>query len=194
MRWKARTIRSTSSHSPSCTASRSCIRLAPTENWSASPLMTKASKLRTGFAIGAQGFGDHADDVFADGVLFGVQFQAGDAIAEIDQRSAGILPDHAVGERGRWPRGRRLRARRWAGRSRWRGRSTRGRDCGTRRSRRRRAGAGTLAEGDSMRATVWATPAASQSSNGPISQLKPARMARSTLAALSAISGRQSAA
>src|SRR5215470_8597285 len=40
-----------------------------------------------------------------------------------------------------------------------------------------------------MRTTVDSTPAASQSSNGPISQLKPSLMARSISTTLSQISG-----
>src|SRR5579862_1836700 len=39
--------RASSSHSPSCAASRSCMRLAPTEKLSRSPEMTKAEKSRT---------------------------------------------------------------------------------------------------------------------------------------------------
>ena len=58
-----------------------------------------------GFAGGLQGLGDEADDVVAEGVHLGVQFDGGDAVAEVDDGGAGILLDDAVrllddGERG----------------------------------------------------------------------------------------------
>ena len=52
MFWNARTARSTSSHSPSCMASSSCIRFAPTEKFALSPVMTKASKSATCWLAG----------------------------------------------------------------------------------------------------------------------------------------------
>ena len=56
--------------------------------------MTIASKfLFSLFDAGVQ----HRDDVFADGVHLAVEFDAQHAVAEIDQRGAGIFLDHAVG-------------------------------------------------------------------------------------------------
>ena len=90
MRWNARTAKSTSSHSSSCALSSSCIRLAPTEKCSASPLITNASKFAHSAARGLQRLGDKTHDVFADRVLLRVQLEAGDAVAQIDQRAPGF--------------------------------------------------------------------------------------------------------
>ena len=79
-----------SSHSPSCAASRSCIRLAPTEKLSRSPEMTKPAKSRTASEAGLRTEEMRREHVAADGVLERVQLDAADAVAEIDERSAGV--------------------------------------------------------------------------------------------------------
>ena len=95
MFWNWRMAMSTSSHSSSCTAISSIMMLAPTEKFAASLVITKASKLSPappGFSV----CGDQLDDVAAQRVHLGVELDAADAIAEIDQRSSGILLHHAV--------------------------------------------------------------------------------------------------
>ena len=48
-------------------------------------------------ASGLEGLEDEGDNVGAEGVHLGVEFDAGDAIAEVDQGCAGIFLDHTVG-------------------------------------------------------------------------------------------------
>ena len=196
--WNARIAKSTSSHSPSCTLSSNCIRLAPTEKLSASPVMTKAEKLRTASLSGRSVSVTMRTMSSPMAFFLRMELQAGHAIAQVDQRGAGILPHHAVRRLEVGHARDALRLRRLVD------------SCGsevetfaavhrdTRIRRRRPAASPTTSLTGSpaacIRSTSARTPAASQSSNGPISQLKPARMARSTLAASSAISGRQSAA
>ena len=59
--------------------------------------MTKAAKSRTASEDGVENGGDERDDVAADGVLERVQLDAADAVAEIDERSAGVGADDFVG-------------------------------------------------------------------------------------------------
>ena len=144
---------------------------------------------------------DQRQHVAADGVLERVQLDAADAVAEIDERSAGVGADHAVGSAeigdagvagvaatassvffSGWKQSctpldaSRLYQVVWPAASRA---STRGL---------------TGSPSAFMRLTVEATPAASHISNGPSSQLKPARMARSMEAASPATSPMRSAA
>ena len=124
-----------------------------------------------------------------------MQFQARHAVAQIHQRRAGILPHHAVrrAERGNPADALRLDNRlvRAAIHIEALASPIPGAAARCQQAFHNRA---HLLAGIPHALTVSATPAASQSWNGPISQLKPARIARSTLAASSAISGRQSAA
>ena len=146
-------------------------------------------------AGGLEGLGDEGDDVVAEGVHLGVQFDGGDAVAEVDDGGSGVLLDDAVGlfddgERGDafgdgdglvgagdgvevvaaagdggvvFVPGLRLTARSFS----------------------------TLAAMGAPAARIFSvvarTPAASNISKGPSSQLKPVRMAVSISTMLSAI-------
>ena len=57
--------------------------------------MTKPAKSRTASEAGIEDGGDEGENVAADGVLERVQLDAGDAVAEIDERSAGVGADDA---------------------------------------------------------------------------------------------------
>ena len=59
----------------------------------------EAGEVADGIGVGAENRGDERDDVAADGVLEGVQFDAGDAVAEIDERGAGVAADDACERR-----------------------------------------------------------------------------------------------
>ncbi len=50
-----------------------------------------------GVGRGLEGLGDERDDVAAEGVHLGVEFDGGDAVAEVDEGGAGVLFDDAVG-------------------------------------------------------------------------------------------------
>ena len=160
----------------------------------------EAGKVADRIGGGIENGGDEGENVAADGVLERVQLDAGDAVAEIDERSAGVGADDASCAR------RKSATRAWPGIA--------GMGIGSGRlpagSRRRRSGeyqlvreaASRACDGSAdgqvprafMRATVSATPAASHISKGPSSQLKPARMAASMEGASSATSPMRSAA
>ncbi len=69
------------------------MRLAPTEKFSRSPEMTKAGEIANRIGGGVEDGGDESENVAADGVLERVQLDAGNAVAEIDERSAGVGAD-----------------------------------------------------------------------------------------------------
>ena len=144
--------------------------------------------------------GDEGNDVAAQGVHLGVQLDGGDAVAKIDQRGSGVLLDHAVGlsspSRGR----RRLRLRGRGG-TRWRRDRRTWRPEGTVGSSRYHVGSvpcpaakersfWTLAAIGEPAARIFSvvarTPAASNISNGPSSQLKPVFIAWSISTMVSA--------
>ena len=68
----------------------------------------EAGKVADGIGRGLEDGGDEREHVAADGVLERVQLDAGDAVAEIDERCAGVGADDAVGcggnrRREAWP-------------------------------------------------------------------------------------------
>ncbi len=156
-----------------------------------------------GVEIGVQALDaglDHGGDVVADGVHLGVEFAAENAVAEIDEAGAGIARDFLgailerfekddAGRLGNFPCA--LAARSKDESSPWR--EIRRTICARRQQAREQAAAerGLLRPAARLSAS---TPRASHSSNGPSSQAKPQRMARSTSAMESAISGMRRAA
>ena len=85
---------SSSSHSSSCAASSTSIRLAPTLKFSPWLPITIASKF---FSVSVDAGVDHGDHVVADRVHLAVKLDAEHAVAEIDQRRAWVLLHHAAG-------------------------------------------------------------------------------------------------
>ena len=71
--------------------------MAPTEKLSRSPVMTKAEKSRTASESGRRTEVMKARHVAAEGILQGVEFDAADAVAEIDERCAGVVANDTVG-------------------------------------------------------------------------------------------------
>ena len=57
----------------------------------------EAPKIAHRFAVGLERLGDQADDIVADGVFLRVKLDAGDAIADVDQRGPRLLPHDSVG-------------------------------------------------------------------------------------------------
>ena len=127
-----------------------------------------------------------------------MQFDAGDAVAEIDERSAGVGADDSVGAAKIGDAGVAGNGGNWNGLAGRRLEAVRLRRASTKLVREAASSFSTGAPTGSprafMRATVSATPAASHISKGPSSQLKPARMAASMEGASSATSPMRSAA
>ncbi len=73
------------------------MRLAPTEKFVESPVMTKASKLLTMSLEGLSVWVMRRDDVVAEGVHLGVQLDGRDAVAEVDDGGAGVFLYDAFG-------------------------------------------------------------------------------------------------
>ncbi len=152
---------------------------------------------RVACAAGLQRLGDERDDVAAERVHLGVELDAADAVAEIDERSACVLLDHSVGFLGDGDgpdsggnffslvvavaTSKYLRPLAVLGSSAYQVVLPDASNFSTL--------AATGRPSFFMRSTVWATPAASHSSNGPISQLKPVFIALSISTMESAISG-----
>ena len=197
MPWNWRMARSTSSHSSSWTDMSSSMRLAPTEKLSRVVGDDERVEVIAG-AARLQGLRDKPDDVAADRVHLGMEFDAGDAVAQVDQRRAGILLDHAVGFLRDLDRPHAWRKLSLVHTCRFRDPNTCGPSAVWDRPRTRTSCpeassfstfGGTGCSSFFMRATVASTPAASHSSKGPSSQLKPRRMARSISTIESEISG-----
>ena len=74
----------------------SSIRLAPTEKFVGVAGDDEGVEVVAG-AAGLESLRDEANDVGAERVHLGVKLDAGHAIAEIDQRGAGVFLDHAIG-------------------------------------------------------------------------------------------------
>ena len=91
--WKRWMARFSSSHSPSCAASSTIIRLAPTLKFSPSLAMTMASKFFVGFLHARV---HHGDIIFAKRVHLAVELDAQHAVAQIDQRGSRVLLHHAA--------------------------------------------------------------------------------------------------
>ena len=120
----------------------------------------------------------HLDRVAADGVHLRMELDRQHAVAEIDEAGAGVLPHDAAALLGASEQleigpARRQRRRRGTG-------------CVRRRSSSATSGGGSPAL---VAASTSRTPIASQISNGPSSQPKPHRIARSTSSIEWAISG-----
>src|SRR5579864_9216576 len=194
--WNWRIARSTSSHSSSCTLMSSSMRLAPTEKFVASLVTTKASKPSPGPPC----FSDCVIKLMMSAprefILLWNSMQATpsprsmreapefflttplDFLATAtDHTPAGTCTDSQLSV----PISQYLRPAGEVGSSRYQ-------DFWP-EARRRSTLAGTGLPSFFMRATVASTPAASHSSNGPSSQLKPMRMARSISTIESEISG-----
>jgi hypothetical protein len=143
----------------------------------------EAGKVAHRVGGGVEHRGDHREHVAADGVLERVQLDAADAVAEIDERRAGVGADHGTVRAAEIGNARVAGAEmgmalELAGRRGWKHCAAVGRVPGGRSGGEQAFNA--RADGQPrafMRATVEATPAASHISKGPSSQLKPARMA-----------------
>jgi hypothetical protein len=57
----------------------------------------EAAEVADSFAFGLEGLGDEPDDVVTDGVFLGVELDAGDVIADVDERGSRVLADDSVG-------------------------------------------------------------------------------------------------
>ena len=85
--WKALTERLTSSKAPSAMAMASIARLAPTEKFA--PWLADHQPHSLGLGPLHRPV-DHGQHVAADGVHLGVELQAEDAVAQVDDRGAGV--------------------------------------------------------------------------------------------------------